>query len=128
LRASNWKEGRGRIIGLPEPWWLSAPLTKRFPQFVSRTIDTVFEYEYEGRLYRGTKVAVDGLYVTNLSITRLYRELERALRGALRVTVWINPASPEEAVLLRQNDKLAAFGGGAIVFLISGVAALVFLY
>jgi hypothetical protein len=128
LRASNWKEGRGRIVDLPEPWWLNAPLTQRFPRFESRTIDVVFEYEYEGRLYRGTKVNVDGLYVTNLAITRLYRELERVLRGAWRVTIWINPASPEEAVLLRRNDKLAIFGGGFIVFLVSAVAALVFLY
>jgi len=128
LRANNWKEGRARIIGLPEPWWLNAPLTQRFPRFESRTIDVVFEYEDEGRLYRGTKVNVDGLYVTNLAITRLYRELERALRGASRVTIWINPAAPEEAVLLRLNDKFAIVGGGIIVFLISGVAGLVFLY
>jgi hypothetical protein len=127
LRAGKWKEGRGRIIDLKEPWWLTAPLTKRFPRFESRTIDVVFEYEYEGTRYGGTKIAVDGLYVTNLAITRLYRELAKASRGASHVTIWINPASPEEAVLLRQNDKFAIAGGGFIVFMISVVSALVFL-
>jgi hypothetical protein len=125
-RVRRWIEGRGRIVALKEPSWLKAPFTKRFPRFELKTIDLVFEYEHEGKLYHSTTIAVPGLYVTNLTIARLYRSLERAMRDQTRMTVWVNPASPEEAVLLRRNDMGSLVCGGLIVLLASGLA-LVFL-
>ncbi len=127
LRTRNWIEQPASIVDLRQPWWLTAPITQRYPRFKSRTIDVAFEYEYQGKRYRGTQTAVAGLYVTSLTITQLYRKLENAVRGERQVTVWVNPVHPEEAVLLTRNDKLAAVGGALIVLIVSGVAALVFL-
>jgi hypothetical protein len=124
-RTRTWEERKARIVDLKTPEWVTAPFTRRFSRFVTRTIEIVLEYEYENKLYRGTKIAIEGLYVTNLTVTRLYKGLDAAFREEAPVRIWVNPLSPEEAVLLRQNDGFAAVGGGLIVVLLGAIAVMV---
>jgi len=124
-RTRTWEERKARIADLKTPEWVTAPFTKRFSQFSPRTIEVVLEYEYESELYRGTKIAIDGLYVTNWTVTRLYKSLDAAFREKASVRIWVNALRPEEAALLRQNDRFAAVGGGLIVVLLGAIAAMV---
>jgi hypothetical protein len=113
--------------------WTQVAATVRAVEFVEQpdthgstySVEVTYEYEYEGKTYTGHRVGILGgrssSYETN---QRRYKELDAARRNGKTVVAWVNPSSPDQAVLYRQRETwllimipfgLSFAGAGALV-------------
>ena len=123
-RMESWEEGRATLE--------RAELVElKGEDSTSYRVSATYTYEYDGREYRGHRVAI-GAVADNIGDFQqsLGQELESALAEGRPVPVWIDPADPTQAVLNRDIRwgmtglylvGTLLFGGGGVLLFLAGL-------
>jgi hypothetical protein len=73
----------------------------------SYSVECSYTYEYEGRVFRGTRVGLEQYKSSDGSHVRRYNELRDAQLNHQTVTALVNPLEPTEALLYREVTPTA---------------------
>ena len=109
--AQGWKAVAGKNVRV----WEKTHRTRKGT--LSSSYYAQYQYEYQGNLYTGRQVSVGDPRNTHIAMRyNAWHKLEEAGAQQTSVTVWVNPANPNESVF----DKSWPFGVGTVVWGVIG--------
>jgi len=72
-------------------------------------MDVVYEYDYQGKQYHGSKTALGDVFESNnesaIYSPNVYNKLKSAQEKNQPITVWVNPENPSQALVTNNKGK-----------------------
>jgi len=96
--------------------WISIQAGVIFVQYKKETgndnlsrMDILYEYEYRGRKYKGTKAALGDVFDNEnesaIYSPEIYNKLKSAKENNEPITIWVNPDNPKLALVSNNPGK-----------------------